>query len=194
MSEFAVRISGSAEYFHGFDEDARPVFGKFNSGMKIYRDKPRRTAEQCAQAAIRLIADKGCDMAKYLETVEVAAPVPLEIPPDELPKLPDIPNGIPEKAEEIPPLVPLPNIESGGWKAIDSISGKAPALCRRLLGDSTEFALYMPDGKYYGLPADELLAWERWCDERKKFIITHIRERREKEKPPPVVEPDGETS
>lgn len=186
MCELVIRIEGSECYFHGFDYDPerkcnKAKFGGYNDGMKIYRGESREKAEKKAKAAVRNIISIGYDLAMYLEIVEPSAPIPYEIIDDEPTEPPR--KLEPVKEPELPPLSPLPDVESGGWAPVDGIIGKSgkiipPFMCRRKLGECWEYAVFMTDGKYYNLPGDELLAWRRYCYEREKFICEHIRERR----------------
>lgn len=195
MCRLVIRIEGSAAYFHGYDYDPefksnKAKFGKYNDGMKIYCGESREKAERKAKAAVRNIGSIGCDMAPYLEIVEASDPIPYEIIDDEPAEPPKKPE--PVKEPEPFPLWPLPDTESGGWEHVDGIIGKSgkiipPLMCRRTFGECWQYAVFMPDGKYYDLPGDELLAWKRYCHEREKFICERIRERRRKE----GKDPDG---
>lgn len=188
MIRLVIRVGGTSQYFHGYTYDAvlgrnKPCFGKYDTGMKIYEGEDRGKAEKRAMSAIRNIGSIGCDLFADLVIEEAVEPIPWEIPP-EVPEPP-----APEKPEGPPPLVPVPESESGGWEIIDGVGLRCapPQMCRREWNGCFEYAVVMADGKRYFLPGDELLAWSRYCDERKAFICRRIRERRIRE----GKDPDG---
>lgn len=147
---------------------------ELNSNIRTYPTKRKATA------AINRVRDTGYE--GWLEIVEITEELPTAPPLDneDEPIINEEPEAEPEQAEP-PPLRPVDETDADGWDIIDAVGttkARTPYMLRKVTGDVQSYAIQTTDGGKFYLPGDELLAWERYCDERKRFICDRIRARR----------------
>lgn len=207
MAYFAIHETLSDSYLKEvvWEEGRRKysaVFVKLDSRIK------RKSTLKKAEATIRwIINNTGFDFPDTLEVVQLLEPIQLDDdvkPADVEEKGPEAPaeahkqdclkcpyfldkpaEAVRDKSEpeELPPLYPVTDNDKEYWEIIAFVGEKKkpPLMLRKQFARTYSYAIKMPDGGFFYLPGDELLAWERYYDECKKFVCGRIRERRIRE-------------
>lgn len=207
MSYYAIHEKLTDRYllcnkWNDFTQRYNPLFVELESSIKHY------SSEKKASAAIRwIIQNTGFDFPDALEVVQLLDPIQL----DDYVKLTDVevkrqqvsdesdkpdclkcPYFLDKPAAEVrdkpepeepPPLYPVSDNDKDGWELIAFVGQKKmpPLMVRKQFGMAYSYAIKMPDGGFFYLPGDELLAWARYYDECKRFVCGRIRARRIRE-------------
>lgn len=176
------RISG--DYFKKYTWNSEmnkysAWFGELDSGIKQYK------SVRAARSAINnIVSVTGYEGALDVDEIEGELPPenPAFTPYEELDKPAEAVREKPEP-EELPPLYPVTDNDKEYWEIIAFVGEKKkpPLMLRKQFARTYSYAIKMPDGGFFYLPGDELLAWARYYDECKRFVCGRIRERRIRE-------------
>lgn len=157
-------IRGNDSVFFEKMNGKNPVLIPLDSRVRLYDSK------RAAESGLRMITEIGGEHVEFLQ---------LRTEYIEEKEVPDfVENSFAINCKEnkkLGELLPVPENDKDGWRAVDRLCGRYPAILKKISGDVVRYAIAHSADDLRYLPAIKKLAWLRYEEERIQFIETYLK-------------------